>query len=128
MADISNDCETCTMSVTNKNFLYLSNNQMKCLSLSWCKFVIDLVMFVTDLVYVCHWLYTGRQKKLLSPNYPSDCRRFGFLLTYPNTSCTFTSKCMLTKGCSSFVLYLILQKCVEESKFKKLDTFQIGVS
>ena len=51
------------MSVNNKNFLYLSNSQMKCLSLSWCKFVIDLAMFVIDLVYVCHWLYTGRQKK-----------------------------------------------------------------
>ena len=49
---------------TNKNFLYLHNNQLRCLSLSWCKFVIDLVMFVIDLGYVCHWLYTGKKKNL----------------------------------------------------------------
>ena len=99
----------------NKNFLYLSNNQLKCLSLSWCKFVIDLVMFVIDLVYVCHWLYTGRQK--------NSCHWIIQVIVGDLVSCwpirtpvahKFTSKCMLAKGCSSFILYLTLQKCVGE--------------
>ena len=96
-----------------KTFCIVVKNQLKCLSLTWCKFVIDLVLFVIDLVYVCHWLYPGKQNK--------SCLRIIQVIVVDLVCCwpirtpvahLQASPWWLKDTHPSF--YLSLQKCLEE--------------